>query len=211
MVLRDRDGKERTRELRIRALEVEGDGEKTLLIFESPRDLRGTALLTFSHPEGSDDQWLYLPALKRVKRIAASGQSGSFMGSEFAYEDVGSQVVDKFSYRYLRDEAVEQYQAFVVERIPLDPSSGYGRQVVWVDKTEYRPLRVDYYGRNGELLKTLRFKDYRQYAGVGWRAGQLVMVNHQVGRTTLLSWSDYEFGAGLADRDFDPARLEQLR
>ncbi len=211
MVLHDRDGNERKRELKIRALEVEGGGEKTLVIFDSPPDLRGTALLTFSHPAKNDDQWLYLPALKRVKRIASSGQAGSFMGSEFAYEDVGSQVVEKFSYRYARDETVDQTQAFVVERIPLDPGSGYSRQLVWVDKAEYRPLRIDYYDRAGELLKTLRFKDYREYPGAGWRAGRLVMENHQAGRTTLLIWSDYEFGVGLSDRDFDPARLEQVR
>ncbi|KPK57901.1 MAG: hypothetical protein AMS21_11025, partial [Gemmatimonas sp. SG8_38_2] len=90
MVLRNRDGKEKTRELRVMGLET-ADGDRTLVVFDFPRDLQGTALLTISRIGESDDQWLYLPALKRVKRIAASNQSGSFMGSEFAYEDIGSQ------------------------------------------------------------------------------------------------------------------------
>lgn len=210
MVLRSRDGSERRREMRIRGLELKGHGEKTLVVFEEPRDLAGTALLTFSRPEERDEQWLYLPALKRVKRLASSDQSGSFMGSEFAYEDVGSQEVANFTYRYLRDDTIAGAEAFVVERRPVDRSSGYLRQVVWVDKAEYRPLRIDYYDRRDALLKTLEFDDYRQHAGAYWRAGRMIMANHQTGRTTLLVWTDFEFGAGLRERDFDPAALAHV-
>ena len=85
MVLRNRHGQESVRKIRIRTLEVEGDGDKGLSLFDNPRDVKGTAFLTFSHKVGDDDQWLYLPALKRVKRISARNKSGSFMGSEFAY------------------------------------------------------------------------------------------------------------------------------
>jgi len=104
MILRNRHGQESTREMRSRSLEVADDGDKSLIIFDHPRDVRGTALLTFSHKTGDDDQWLYLPALKRVKRIASSNKSGPFMGSEFAYEDISSQEVEKYTYKYLRDE-----------------------------------------------------------------------------------------------------------
>lgn len=211
MVLRGGDGEEHRRELRIQNLEVEGGGEMTLLIFDSPRDLRGTALLSHSHPDESDDQWLYLPALKRVKRVAAGNQSGSFMGSEFAYEDIGSQEVEKFTYRLLREESSDGEACFVVERRPLDSKSGYSRQVVWLDKAEYRPLRIDYFDRAGELLKSLRLRDYRLYDGRFWRPAEMVMSNHQTARTTILMWSEFEFGVGLDDRDFDPANLGRIR
>ncbi len=132
------------------------------------------------------------------------------MGSEFAYEDVGSQEVANFTYRYLHDDTIAGAEAFVVERRPLDRGSGYLRQVVWVDKAEYRPLRIDYYDRRDALLKTLEFDDYRRHAGAYWRAGRMTMTNHQTGRTTLLVWDDFEFGAGLRERDFDPAALARI-
>jgi outer membrane lipoprotein-sorting protein len=211
MVLRTRDGRERLREMRVSGLAMNGDGDRTLIVFENPRDLEGTALLTFSHPEESDDQWLYLPSLKRVKRIAAGSRAGSFMGSEFAYEDIGSQEVGKFTYRYVGDETLDGEEAFVVERHPSDSSSGYSRQAVWVDRQEYRPLRIDYYDKNGELLKTLHFVGYRHIAGTYWRADQMTMTNHQTGRSTTLTWSDYAFDTGLAERHFSPNGLARAR
>ncbi len=211
MVLRSRDGKERRREIRIRGLELDGHGSRTLIVFDNPRDLAGTVLLTFSQRGKGDDQWLYLPALKRVKRLAASDRSGSFMGSEFAYEDINSQEVGKFTYRYLQDDTIAGGATFVVERRPVYRNSGYSRQVVWLDKAEYHPLRIDYYDRRGELLKTLELRDYRQHAGAYWRAGQMIMANRQTGRTSLLTWTDFEFGCGLTERDFDPRALARVR
>ena len=91
MILRNRQGQESKRELRSRSLEKPDDGDWSMIIFDKPKDVKGTALLTHSHKVDPDDQWLFLPALKRVKRIASNNKSGPFMGSEFAYEDLSSQ------------------------------------------------------------------------------------------------------------------------
>lgn len=107
MTLRNSDGKEAQREMRTLNLEVEGDGDKSLTIFDAPKDVEGTALLTWTHKTADDDVWLYLPSLARVKRIASNNKSGAFMGSEFAFKDIGSQEVEKFTYRYLRDEKLD--------------------------------------------------------------------------------------------------------
>lgn len=211
MVLRNRQGDESTREVRVRTLEVDGDGDKSMSIFDSPADVKGTAFLTFSHVTGADDQWLYLPALKRVKRISSKNKSGPFMGSEFAYEDISSNEVEKYTYNYLRDESCAGLQCFVIERFPVDPDSGYTRQVVWIDKTEYRPQKIDFYDRKNVLLKTLTFNDYRQYLDKYWRSMRYEMVNHQTGKTTTLSWLLYEFRNGLTDRDFDKNSLKRAR
>ena len=104
MVLRNRRGQESRRQLRVQVLEVPDDGDKCLFVFDDPRDVRGTAFLVHAHREGADDQWIYLPALRRVKRISSANRSGSFMGSEFAYEDMTPPEVEKYTYRYLRDE-----------------------------------------------------------------------------------------------------------
>ena len=211
MTLRNKHGQESVRKIRTKTLEVEADGDKSLIIFDTPGDVKGTAFLTFSHKQGNDDQWLYLPALKRVKRISANNKSGPFMGSEFAYEDISSQEVEEYTYRFLREEELDGQAAFVVERFPLDPRSGYTRQVVWIDQAEYRTLKIDYYDRKDAALKTLTFHDYRQYLDRHWRPERMEMVNHQTGKSTELQWTDYKFRNGYGERDFDRASLARAR
>ena len=211
MVLRNAHGQESLRENRMKTLEVDGDGDKTLIVFDSPRDIAGTAFLTFSHSVKPDEQWMYLPALKRVKRISSSNKSGPFLGSEFAYEDISSEEVDKYRYKYLRDEVVDGHDCFVVERYPLYKHSGYTRQVTWVDKEIYRLRKIDFYDRKNRLLKTLQFKGYKQYLGKYWRPSELEMVNHQTGKSTTLYWQDYQFQTGLSSRDFDRNSLKRAR
>ncbi len=211
MLLRNKRGDESSRDIRVKTLEQENDGDKTLIIFDSPADVRGTVFLSFTHKTGPDDQWLYLPALKRVKRISSRNKSGPFMGSEFAYEDLSSQEVEKYTYKYLRDEMYNGMDCFVIERDPVDPYSGYTRQVVWIDKEEYRPQKIDYYDRKNSPLKTLTFSDYRQFLGRYWRAHDMYMENHQTGKSTRLIWSNYRFRTGLTDRDFDRNSLKRVR
>ena len=211
MILRNRHGESSTRQLRMSNLEQEIDGDKRLIIFDYPRDVKGTAFLVFTKKIGNDDQWLYLPALKRVKRIASNNQSGPFVGSEFAYEDLSSQEVEKYTYNHLRDEVIGGIDSYVIERYPVDEKSGYTRQVVWIDKNEYRTLRTDYYDRKGEILKTLTAHDYKLYKDHFWRANRFVMINHQTGKSTDLVWNDYEFSKGLSERNFDRNSLQRAR
>ena len=211
MLLKNRHGEESTRYIRLRTLEVKGDGDKSMSIFDRPRDVKGTAFLSFTHKSGSDDQWLYLPALKRVKRISSRNKSGSFMGSEFAYEDISSQEVEKYTYKYIKDDVCGDSKCFVIERYPVDELSGYTRQVAWINQKEYRPYKIVYYDRKNALLKTLTYNDYQQYLGQYWRADKMFMENHQTGKTTLLSWKNYKFGNGLTKRDFDRNSLKRAR
>ena len=210
MILRNKRGQESKRQLEMRVLEVQGDGDKSLTIFRNPRDVRGTALLTHSHGVKPDDQWLYLPALRRVKRIASNNKSGPFMGSEFAYEDFASQEVERYTYKYIEDEQIKGLNCFVVERYPVDKRSGYTKQRVWIDKEEYRAQRIDYYDRKGELLKTYTPTGYTKHLGKHWRPERMHMVNHQTGKSTELIWSNYQFKTGLEDNDFTRTRLTQV-
>ena len=211
MILRNKQGQESIREIRSKTLEVDNDGDKILTIFDAPRDVQGTALLSFTHKEGPDDQWLYLPALKRVKRIASDNKSGPFMGSEFAYEDISSQEVDKYTYKYIKDETINGINCFVIERYPAYEHSGYTRQVVWINQQEYRPEQIVFYDRKNSLLKTLTYSDYKQYLGKYWRADKMHMENHQTGKSTLLSWQDYQFKTGLTDKDFSRNSLKRAK
>ena len=211
MVLRNKHGQESRRQLRVKVLETDGGGNKSLFVFDRPRDVRGTALLVHAHKKKNDDQWLYLPALKRVKRISSSNQSGSFMGSEFAYEDMGTQEVEKFTYRYLRDEPCGKLTCTVVERFPTNRRSGYRRQIVWQDKGELRAWKVQYYDRKNSHLKTLTVKKYKQYLGKYWQAHEMNMVNHLTGKSTVLSWKDFKFRTRLKASEFTRTGLKRVR
>ncbi|MGI9305644.1 MAG: outer membrane lipoprotein-sorting protein [Gammaproteobacteria bacterium] len=212
MTLKNRRGEESVRNIRIRTLEVNGDGDKSLSVFDRPRDVKGTAQLTFSHGLEPDDQWLYLPALKRVKRINSKNKSGPFMGSEFAFEDLGSQEVEKYKYKYLREEACgDGWECHVMERYPQYEHSGYTRQIVWIDKAEYRAVKAQFYDRKDALLKTLEWSGYQEYIGRYWRADEMFMQNHQNGKSTLLQWSSYTFKTGLSDKDFNANTLARVR
>jgi outer membrane lipoprotein-sorting protein len=211
MILRNKHGQESTREIRSRTLEVDGDGDKSMTIFDKPRDVKGTALLSFTHKVGPDDQWLYLPALKRVKRIASDNKSGPFMGSEFAYEDISSQEVEKYTYKFLRDDTFDGMDVFVFERYPVDKKSGYTRQIVWLDKEHYKERKIEFYDRKNALLKTLLLTDYNQYLDQYWQAHDMHMENHQTGKNTSLLQSNYQYRTGLKDRDFDKNSLKRIR
>jgi outer membrane lipoprotein-sorting protein len=212
MTLKNKHGKESIRRIRVKTLEVQGDGDKSLTIFDNPRDVKGTAFLNFTHKTGDDDQWLYLPALKRVKRISSRNKSGSFMGSEFAYEDIASQEVEKYMYKWIRDEVFSGQDCFVLERYPVDKkNSGYTRLVTWIDKQEYRPLKVEYFDRKNSNFKTLTFSGYKKYLNKYWRADMLSIVNHQNGKSTRLVFSNYKFLTGLKDSDFSKNSLKRIR
>ena len=214
MTLRNKRGQESERNLKFSVLENEADGDKSLIVFNRPRDVKGTAMLTHSHKVEDDDQWLFLPALKRVKRISSSNKASSFMGSEFAYEDMTSQEIKKYTYRWLRDEPCgesEEFTCWVSERSPIDKKSGYTRQVSWVDQEEYRVWKVEYYDRKDSHLKTLTVPSYQQYLGKHWRADEMMMVNHLTGKSTRLVWQNYAFGADLDDSDFTKVSLKRAR
>ena len=212
MILSNKQNQTSQRDMRIKMLEVEGDGDKSLIVFDSPRDVKGTAFLSYSHATRADDQWLYLPALKRVKRISSSNKSGPFMGSEFAYEDLSSQEVEKYTYRYLREEQVAGDKGHVIERYPVDANSGYSKQIVWVDEQHWRIHKIEYYDRKGDLLKNLVYQDYRLYSNNKWRADNMLMTNHQTGKKTSLGWSDIRFNQnGVNERDFHKTALKRAR
>ena len=213
MVLRNATGKESSRTLEIQTLEAPNDdvGDKSLVIFDSPRDINGTALLSHAKIIDPDDQWLYLPALKRVKRISSTNKSGPFVGSEFAFEDFTATELNKYSYKWLREEDCGEFTCDVVERYPLYENSGYTRQIAWIDQSVYQTRRLDFYDRKDSLLKTLNFQDYREYDGGYWRSHKLSMKNHQTEKSTDLIYSDYEFKTGLNDNDFNKGVLKRAR
>lgn len=213
MILRNAAGDEASRTLSLKTLEIpdENVGDQSLIVFDTPRDIEGTALLSHAKILDPDDQWLYLPALKRVKRISSVNKSGPFVGSEFAFEDFTALELNKYEYRYVGEEACSEFTCDVVERTPRYEHSGYTRQLSWIDQNNYQVQKVEFYDRRGELLKTLTMNDYRKYHDKYWRAHRLDMVNHRTGKSTNLVYTDYEFEIGLTKRDFTKGVLDRQR
>jgi len=206
MTLKNKNGQTSERLLTTRTLELTEDGDKSLIIFKSPKDVKGTSTLTFTHKVGPDDQWLYLPSIKRVKRISSNNKSGPFVGSEFAYEDLSSQEVEKYAYKFLEEKG----SMLIVEQDPVDPKSGYTRRLVTYNKDKgYRLEKVEFYDRKNSLLKTLIYSDYNLYKNKFWRAGTFEMVNHQSNKETILNFSNYNFDAELTDDDFSQVALKR--
>lgn len=206
MTLKNKNGQTSERYLTTRTLELTEDGDKSLIVFDSPKDVKGTATLTFTHKVGADDQWLYLPSIKRVKRISSNNKSGPFVGSEFAYEDLSSQEVEKYAYKFLKEDG----DMLIVEQDPVDPKSGYTRRVATYNKGKgYRLEKIEFYDRKNALLKTLDYSDYKLYKNKFWRALSLNMVNHQSNKETLLKFSEYNFGSELVDEDFTEVALKR--
>jgi len=200
-----------TRELRFKRLEVPEDGDKSIAVFESPRDVKGVAILSYAHKQEADDQWLYLPALKRVKRIASKNKSGPFLGSEFSFEDFSFQEVEKYEYEYIKDESYLGKDCFVIKRIPLDPYSGYTKQLVWIDKEDYLVQKIHHFDRKSFHLKTQTFGEYKKYLGFFWQPHRIEMQNHQNGKSSVLKFEEVFFKQGLTDNDFSQNSLKRSR
>lgn len=216
MILRDAHGKESKRNMLQRIMEIpdESVGDKSIIIFETPAEVEGTAMLSHAKILDPDDQWLYLPSGKRIKRISSKNKSGPFLGSEFAFEDFTSQELGKYSYKFIKEEPcpnVPSLTCDMVERFPKYEFSGYTRQISWIDQKDYQVRQIDFYDRKDELMKTLKFENYKKYDGKFWRFHTLNMVNHQKGKSTDFIFHEYTFGLDLSDKDFEKGALSRVR
>lgn len=209
MTLINAQGDKTVRKMQSTAMEKAGDGDRSIITFEWPADVKGTRMLTWSHKNKNDDQWLYLPSLNRVKRISSRNKSGSFMGSEFAYEDLGSQEVEKYKdYLYLGDDTFAGRSCWKVQRTPTDRKSGYSKQIVWMDPQYQQALKTEYYDRRGELLKTMVLSDYQQF-GRYWRAGRIDVENHQTSKRSELVWRQRTLGVEVDESTFESESLSE--
>lgn len=207
MQLIDAAGHESHRTVVKRVLEDGAQPDKTLGIFLEPADVRGTVMLTFEQSYGADEQWLFLPSLKRTKKINAENKSGSFLGTEFSWEDISTSELSKYHYKYLRDDG----NAWVVERTPMYKFSGYSREVTWVNKDNHQTVKIEYYDKKGDLLKTQVLGGWEQYKGRYWRPLHLEMTNHQNHKKTILVLTPYQVDIGLDKKDFSSLGLDRIR
>lgn len=215
-------GKERTRELvRITATGDHGL-EKSLLRFLAPADVEGTALLTIEQADRDDDRWLYLPALRRVRRISARDRSDAFMGSDFAYEDLDTEQLDRQQYRLrgvepcAEGEEGDDAECWLVEARPLDQEAsretGYSRRLLRVRRDNAVVVRVQYFDHHGELLKVFEAREIEPVGDTGiFRARQMTMANVQTGHRTVIELDRIRMNEGVDAELFTRRYLERER
>jgi hypothetical protein len=206
IILRDAAGNEEKRQMRSYTKELEPNIYATLLAFLSPANIRGTALLVVQHRHQEDDQWLYMPALGRLQRIAKGGQRNYFMGTDFAFEDLRSDDLDAHAYYRLSDESYQGRLCYVVEAVPISAAakrdSGYSKRVVWVRQDNFVVVKVEFFDTRGKPLKVLHGSDFEQLKGGMWRANRGVMENLQRNHKTLVRVLERQVNVAIKDETF---------
>lgn len=209
MALRDAAGSEAKRRFSLKVLERPSAdvGDEVLIVFESPADVKGTALLSHTKLSEDDEQWVYLPSSKRTKRIASSSKSTAFAGSEFTYEDLSGSEPRKYNWRLAGQAACGTLQCFRLEATPKDTTSAYSKRILSVDTTELRIVSTEFYDRTGAKTKTLAYDGYTKLGGKYWRAQTWTMTNHQTSKSTVLTFSKLAVQSGLSPAEFSSGKL----
>ena len=196
-------------------LQPNGIDSKFLVRFTTPPDVAGTGLLQIEHSDGDDDLWIYLPALKKSRRLVASNKKDSFVGSDFSYGDIALPKVDQYKHTVRGTEVVDGHQCFVVESIPatdvVRSNSGYARKVTWVRADNFLETKVEYYDLANRLYKTQRVGGHQAIASQPgkWFALEREMTNHQTGHRTLLVTTKLDGAVTIGDDVFSTRTLER--
>jgi outer membrane lipoprotein-sorting protein len=192
------------------------DNRKMLIRFLAPANIAGTGFLSIEHGDRDDDRWLYLPAVRKTRRIAGSDKTDDFVGSQFTYEDLDSEQLALYDYTLTGSETVDGTDAWVVEAVATDPKkiedTAYGRRELWIGKEHHTLIRAKYYDKSGAYVKLFEASDVRQVRGSEkWRAYRMTMEDVQEGDKTILEVSEYVIDQGVSDAFFSERYLKRGR
>ena len=216
MKMIDKRGRQRVR-VTSAFRKYEQDVKKTAIFYHKPKNLKDQAFLNHDYHEvgRDDDRWIYLPAMRKVRRISASERGDYFFGTDMTYEDINNETkvnIEDYTRTYQRDEPVDGHACHVMEALPVDRKTakqlGYGRVVSWVDPKIWMLRKAEYYDVKGRLLKTIGFRDIRQVQG-RWTAHRLEAKNHQTKHQTLLLFENVDYEKPLPDDLFTLRRLRR--
>ncbi len=214
MKLINKKGKTRVRRVtQIKKTDASGN-EKSVIRFLAPADVKGTGLLTIEHTDRDDDQWLFLPALRKVRRISSGDKSDRFVGTDFTYEDLKNEELENYDYKLLKDDVLENRDCYVIEAVPTTPKkkkeSGYSKREIWIDKKNFVNIQTKFYNKKGEFYKIFTAGDIQLIEGTTkWRAHQMVMENIKTIHKSILLFSNIVINKDIADKKFTKRYLKK--
>jgi len=214
MQLIDRRNKVKKRSVHMLNMRTKDGLEKFMLVFLKPKDVNGTGLLTWEHQNRDDDQWLYLPSTKKEKRIASGGKKNRFMGTDFSYEDLAVENLDKHDYKLIDSQKYNGNDCYLVEASLKSKkdlkNSGYSKRVIWVRKDIHFSSKIDYYDKKGKHVKTLENGEPVNVLGTIYRSDTFIMTNLKGKRSTKMMVQERKFNQGLEEGMFSLRKLKSF-
>jgi outer membrane lipoprotein-sorting protein len=213
MKIINKKGKERIRQItKISKTDVQ-ENVSQLILFNAPADIKGTGLLSIEHSDRQDDRWLYLPALRRTRRISSTNRSDQFMGSDYTYEDIEPEKIQEFTYTLLGEEYLNNIECYKIEAVPNNQKtkdeSGYSKRILFIDKERYFNYKTIFYDKKGTQIKVLRNEGFSLIEDTDkWRPESTVMNVMKEGET-ILYYDNYKINKGLKDNYFTKYNLER--
>ena len=210
LVLEKANGSKRERKVESWAMDI-GEDTKTMMFFTYPGDVKGTGFRTWNYDDTGkdDDKWLYMPALKKTRRISgSSSKTDYFMGTDFTYDDMGDRNIDEDDHKLLREEKCNGFDCYVVESVPKDKREIYSKRISWIRKDCFMGVKVEYYDKLGALHRVLNISDIKQVQGF-WTRGKMVMENVQTKHKTVITFSDMKYDLKIDSEMFNVAKLEK--
>ncbi len=201
MTLINKSGDQRVRKIKQFTKDL-GDVEKSIMFFQSPADVKNTSFMSWTYDsDQNDDQWIYLPALKKTKRISSDSKSDYFMGSDFTYDDLGDRKLEDDTHKLLREETMDGKECYVIESLSKDDDYMYSRTVVWVNKSNFIGVKKEFYDEDEDLLKVLAIKEVKEISGI-WVITNSEMKNVQKTHRTTMVLSDIQINTGMSESKF---------
>jgi len=201
MTLINKSGDQRVRKIKQFTKDL-GNVEKSIMFFLSPADVKNTSFMNWAYDsDQSDDQWIYLPALKKTKRISSDSKSDYFMGSDFTYDDLGDRKLEDDTHKLLREETMEGKECYVVESVSKDEDYMYTKTVVWVNKSNFIGVKKEFYDEDEDLLKVLAIKEVEEISGI-WVITNSEMKNVQKNHRTTIILSNIQINTGISESKF---------
>ncbi len=209
MTLINSQGEKRVRKIK-QFIRDFGDVEKKIMFFISPADVKNTSFMNWSYDEEGkdDDQWIYLPALKKLKRISSDSKGDYFMGSDFTYDDLGDRKPSDDNHKILRTEKVDGLDCYVIESVPKDEDYMYSKTISWIVKDRWYNIKKEFYDEDGEFLKTLNIKNVKNIKGY-WIITKAEMDNVQKNHKTIMELSDVKIDTGIPASKFTQRMMKR--
>ncbi|MCG8618338.1 MAG: outer membrane lipoprotein-sorting protein [Desulfobacterales bacterium] len=201
MILINHRGRKRVRTM-VSFSKDYGRDTKKLMAFKKPLDVKGTSFLSweYDNPEKDDDKWLYMPALRKVRRISGESDNDAFMGSDFTYDDMGDRNVDEDTHTLIGEATVSGHDCWKIQSVPVEKNSAYDRRTLWVRKDALITVKAEYFDAQG-LIKTFIVEELRPHQDF-WTIFKMKMENHRENHATIMNVSDVDYNTGVSDRFF---------